>query len=956
MKINHKLIFSIFMVLGFFFMIQCGKDDDKVVGPNRIEKIEIDDQEPWLIADGISTASIIAVVYDTSGYPAQGVRVNFTTNHGSITSYSISNVLGETTAILTSVASDVDLDVTVTATIQDSSSLNKKIPDKHKVVLKVKNFSQTEKLKKVSGDASDTATIDIKFIGVTLTAVIDQKDIPADGINTAKLEVVIKETVSKKAVPGADIFLRAIYNTVPGQLKTSERGVAAVDLVSLTRAIDDTIFIDYGTFESKQILLSYVTPKLNLFPEIAQLSADGKSKLVMTARLTTHKNNPIVGANVNFITSDGSITATAVTNEKGDALADLVSGSSANPNVQVISSFYNVSDTAQISFVESAGQTLFSLTGNQVVIRNGISAVKLTATLLDDQQNPVKDTKLRFKANYGVVDSVAITDENGQAEVDYISDADSVDARDVITATFGTMTTTLPIDLLGVSMQVSANPDSIQADGIASSVITVQLKLTTTKDVIPYAVVNFNSNLGSIPNQATTDVLGTAKAELISESQAGIAYVNVFYGGLYKTVPIIFASEKPTTILLTAEPNFIWVKETGNLEQTTLTARVLSQTGTPVSNDVSVKFTLLNGPGGGESIFPAKNGSLSESVPIKTVDGEAKATLKAGTRSGTVRIMAEVVGEYDITARIANVVIRSGPPYMWIDPNDKNHVESHMTIAFDYINRDGWHNVKDYEVTVYVGDRYNNPVEEGTTVYLTSTAGIITTDVKTDANGVGTAILRSANPKPYLNPSDPFVLAPHRIPNPNAPDLMLDIQVPDFEGSEVLNSLGNYGENDGMAFVLAKTQGCDQYLHQSDHSDSTVMVYTYGGVIFSGPLNTNPWPDGQIQGFRVNADKTSLKLGEAAVISIRVYDINGNPVSQGSTLTASSSKGRLAQTTFMPSPEKYGLGSTFYSTYLLNNLDPIDDKAGTAEITFNLESPNGSATKTIFIYLSLEEP
>ena len=956
MKINVKIIFSVFLMLGFLFIVQCGKDEDKVVGPNRIEKIELEDQEPFLIADGVSTAAIIAVVYDTSGYPAQGVRVNFSTTHGSITSYAVSNDWGEASAFLTSVASEVDLDATVTATIQDSSSLNKKIPDKHKIMLRVKNLPKAKKLNKVSADASDTGTIDIKFIGVTLNVVIDQKDIPADGINTAKLEIVIKETTSKKSIPGADIFLRAIHNTVPSQLKTSDRGTAAVDLVSLTKAIDDTIFIDYGAFESKFVLLSYVTPKLNLFPEIAQLSADSKSKLVMTARLITHKNNPIVGAKIDFTTTDGSITATAVTNEKGDALADLVSGSLPNENVRVICSFYDMCDTSQISFVESAGQTLFSLAGEQVVIRNGLANVKLVATLFDDQQEPVENTKLRFSANYGTVDSVAITDENGQAEVVYISDADSVDARDVVTATFGAMTTTLPIDLLGVTMNVSANPDSIQADGIASSMITVQLKLTTTKDVIPHAVINFNSNLGSIPNQSTTDELGTATAELISESQAGIANVNVFYGGLYKTVPIIFASEKPTTILLTAEPNFIWVKETGNLEQTTLTARVLSQTGTPVSNDVSVKFSLLNGPGGGESIFPAKSGSSTESVPIKTVDGEAKATLKAGTRSGTVRVMAQVVGENDISARITNVVIRSGPPYIWIDPNDKNHVESHMTIAFDYINQDGWHNVRDYKVTVYVGDRYNNPVEEGTTVYLTSTAGIITTDVKTDANGVGEAILRSANPRPVLNPSDPFVLAPHRIPNPNDPNLMLDIHVPDFEGSEVMNTLGNYDENDGMAFVLAKTQGCDQYLHQSDQSDSTVMAFTYGGVIFSAPLNGNIWPDGQLQGFRVNANRDTLKLGEAATIDIRVYDVNGNPVSQGSTLTASSSKGRLAQTTFMPSPEKYGLGSTFYSTYLLNNLDPVDDKPGTAEITFNLESPNGSATKTIFIYLSTEEP
>lgn len=944
MKIYSKSLVGLFF-LSIFLLVYCGKDEEKVLGPNRLEKIEIADQIPSLLADGISTTTIVATVYDTSGYPIAGVKVNFLSTHGEINSYATSNQLGEAFGILTSVASETDLNVVVTATLQDSSSLNKKIPTNNHLVVKLAGAAENKNLKKAAVQ-SISGTVELLFIGLTFTAAVDANEVSADGLNSVNLQVVVKETASKKAVPDARIYLRSIHNNIPGQLTTDNKGVAGVDIVSMTRPGVDTIFVDYGGFPSKAIDLNYISPKLILFPDQAQVSADGKSKLVLTGRLTTHNNNPVPGAHIRFTTNDGSITATAVTNSMGDALAELVSSENENYNVRVIASFYDIADTSRINFIESAGQTLFTLTGDQTVIRNGIANITLKAMLLDEQQNPVKDTKIRFSANYGKVDSVGVTDANGETEVTFTADVDTLDATDVVTARFGSMIATLPVQLLGVSMVVSANPDSIQADGISTSQIIVQLKLSGSREVIPHAVINFNSSLGNIPNEATTDLLGAAKIQLVSENQAGTAMVNVFYGRLMKSVPVIFASEKPTTILLLAEPNYIWVKETGNLEQTTLTARVLSQTGTPVSNDVSVKFTILSGPGGGEAIFPARSGSTTESVPIKTVNGEAKVTLKSGTRSGTVRIQAEAIGEYDIMARITNVVIRSGPPYMWIDPNDKNHVESHMTIAFDYVNQDGWHNVRNYEVTVYVGDRYNNPVEAGTAVYLTSTAGIITTDIVTDANGVGHALLMSANPKPYLNPSDPFVLAPHRIPNPNDPNLMLDIHVPDYEGSEVTNSLGNMGENDGMTYVFARTHGCDQNLHQFDSSDSTVIVFAYGGVIFSGPLYK----------FEVTTNRDSLRLGEAAGIVIRVYDINGNPVSQGSTLTATSSKGRLAQTTFMPSPEKYGLGSTYYSTYLLNNLDPIDDKPGTAEITFNLESPNGSATHTIFIYLSTEEP
>ncbi|HPG40209.1 MAG TPA: hypothetical protein PLP19_14840 [bacterium] len=944
MKINYKSLATL-LFFTLFLVIYCGKDEEKVLGPNRLEKVEILDT-PYLPADGISTTTIIAAVYDTSGYPVEGINVKFETTHGTITGSAKSNIAGEAFGILTSAASQTDLNVVVKATLQDSGSLNKSMPNKNHLVVKLQGAAESKTLKKAQAVRAISGTVQLTFVGLSFTAAIDENDISADGINSARLEVVVKETSSKKAISNATVYLRAIHNNIPGQILTDNKGVATVNITSMTRPGVDTIFVDYGTFTSIPIYMNFISPKLILFPDEGQISADGKSKLILTGRLTTFKNNPVPGARISFITNDGSITATATTNDMGDALAELVSSEMQNNNVRVIASFYEVADTSQVHFIESAGQTLFTLTGAQSVIRNGIATINFKATLYDEQQMPVKDTKIRFRANYGKIDSVGVTDEQGETEVTFTADVDTLDATDVVTAQFGSLIATLPVDLLGVSMQIAANPDSIQADGISTSQITVQLKLSGSREVIPHAELSFNSSLGNIPNLATTDLLGTAKVQLISENQAGTAMVNVFYGKLMKSVPVIFASEKPTTILLLADPNFIWVKETGNLEQTTITARVLSQTGTPVSNDVSVKFTILSGPGGGESIFPARAGSSTESVPIKTVNGEAKVTLKSGTRSGTVRIQAEAVGEYDIMARITNVVIRSGPPYMWIDPNDKNHVESHMTIAFDYVNQDGWHNVRNYEVTVYVGDRYNNPVEAGTAVYLTSTAGIITTDIVTDSKGVGHALLMSANPRPYLNPSDPFVLAPHRIPNPNDSDIMLDINVPDFEGSEVMNSLGSLGENDGITYVLARTHGCDQNLHQADQSDSTVIVYTYGSVIFSGPLYK----------FEVTTNKDSLAIGQAAAIIIRVYDINGNPVSQGSTLTATSSKGRLAQTNFMPSPEKYGQGSTYYATYLLNNLDPVDDKAGTAEITFNLESPNGSATQTIFIYLSLDEP
>ncbi len=943
----HKLLYIAAWFLISFMLVQCDQDEDKVTGPNTIEQVNMDTEDPVLIADGVSNVTLVAIVNDTSGYSASGVRVNFRTTHGTITRSAVTNYYGEAYAVLTSVASEQDIAVTVTTSLLDSTELSKKVVKPYTVSLTVKN-AEGKSLKKTTADGEVTVTskINFQFIGVQFNATLSHTEVPADGINSSELRVVVKETTSKKAVSSSYIYLRALENTVPQYVLTDNEGVATVNVLSMTKEMVDTLFVEYGAFESIALPISYILPSLELLPKEAQISAGGRSSLYMTARLLTHKNNPIIGAEVEFTTTDGSITAKAYTNNKGDAIAELVSGSEINENVQVIATFNGLIDTAQVSFIESAGESLFDLKAeNQSVIRNGLDKVGITAKILDNQQNPITNTKIRFYSNYGYVDSVAVTDEYGIANVTYEADADTVDASDIITATFGSVTNQLPMELKGVSMQVSASADSIQADGNSKTVITVQLKQTTSKEVISNATINFNSSLGSIPNIATTNSLGAASVELVSETQSGIAEVNVVYGGLVKSIPIIFAPEKATSFLLDAEPSFIWVKETGNLEQTTLTATLLSQTGTPLSSDVMVQFRILSGPGGGEQILPSNDPSGFVSSPIKTINGEATVTLRSGTHSGTVRVEAEVLDDdYNISARTTNVVIRSGPPYMWVDPADKNHVEPHMTLAFDYINQDGWNNVRDYNVTVYVGDRYNNPVEEGTTVYLTSTAGIITTDVMTDAYGIGSATLISANPRPVLNPSDPYVLAPHRIPNPNDRNIMLPITVPDFEFSEVLNTMNTYDENDGVAYVLATTRGCDQYYHETGASDSSITVFTTGAVIFSGPLLK----------FEVVSDTDELNWGQVATIDIKVYDINGNPVARGSKLNASTSKGKLNATSLMAEAEKYGSGSTYFQINLLNNMDPVIDDPGLAEVTVALDSPNGTTSTTVYINMTFD--
>jgi len=265
-------------------------------------------------------------------------------------------------------------------------------------------------------------------------------------------------------------------------------------------------------------------------------------------------------------------------------------------------------------------------------------------------------------------------------------------------------------------------------------------------------------------------------------------------------------------------------------------------------------------------------------------------------------------------------------------------VIDHVTIAIE----PGKHNVafgnpiQDIQVTAYFADKYQNPVEDGTAVYFTTTGGMITSDALTCEKGQAGVILQNVNPFPYLISNDPNQLTALKIPNPNDSNLMLNVSIPDFELGEVVNSIGTKKENDGMAIILAYTWGQDQ-------NGKLIKVWKTAGVVYSVGVKK----------FSAENDKDSLSVGEIATIKIRVYDWNGNPVAAGSSLTVSTTAGELSDTNLMPGADRYGYGTTFFVVQLLNNLKPEEDKATTAMVKINLDSPNGTGKISIPIALKI---
>lgn len=708
-------------------------------------------------------------------------------------------------------------------------------------------------------------------------------------------------------------------------------------------------------------------------PQEPSLLADGVSQMKLHVQVFNREGDPAPRKKVIFKTTAGTITEADITDYAGYATAKLTSIAS-NKDVEVTvtatvvdSVLGNLSQqginpfiieirpegykqhqtiklqksihgrtTLELTFI---GVSLYAEIADSVLPADGLSKSKIRVSLSETvSRRPVSSGKISLHARNGNLVTSSYTNEEGILSIDLT--AGTKPGPDTLFVHYGNLITR-KIILYYIQTKLLLEPQdgTLIADG--KSQLNLKAILTTHKNTpVQGANITFSTTAGVIPARAVTDQFGQAVAGLIAptRTEASTAQVIATFHSLSDTVTVHFEKNYPTHILLSTENSYIWVKETGHIQQTDITATVIGASGEPIDVNAGVRFLIVNSPGGGEKLIPSASNEY-QSETIQTVNGVASAQIQSGTKAGTVQLRAELSDNPSVAAQTTNIVVRSGPPYMWVDPADPNHVIQHGIVLIE----PGKHNVafanpvQEIGVTAIFVDKYNNPIEQGTTVYFTSTGGGITTDAETCDLGKASAILMSTNPFPVMQSIDINHQSACCMPNYNDPGVMMDFGVPDFEASIIRNSMGSLRENDGIAMVLASTRGKDQ-------NGNDITVWAYNMVVFSqGVLR-----------FTATTDKNVLLPGETANILIRLYDVNGNPVAAGSSLKAETDKGELLKEDLMPEGNRYGMGTTFFSTALTNNLKPGEDEFGMATVKLTLKSPNGDGILTVPVDMRME--
>lgn len=498
---------------------------------------------------------------------------------------------------------------------------------------------------------------------------------------------------------------------------------------------------------------------------------------------------------------------------------------------------------------------------------------------------------------------------------------------------------------------------NLSAGGATSLTVTFAATQNGVQALYPQEVtVTFSSaciasNLAAITGATTTStgiLTVTYGATGCSGPDTITAIANVEGRVLTATGNVTVAPASVGSIeFISATPTRIGLRGTGGAgisETSTVAFRVVDSTGGPVAG-TDVQFALDTAVGGI---------SLQPTTATSGADGRVQTVIQSGTVATSVRVTATVVTT-NIATQSSELTVTTGLPS-----------QSKMSLAVSCYNvealtRDG----TQVDVTVRMADRFSNPVPDGTAVTFTSESGTIqgscsTTTTSTES-GLCTVKWTSAGTRPATGRSTILATA---IGEESTVDINGNGFFDDADTwTDLAEAYRDDNENDaydpGEFFVdfnsnLLRDTGNGQY----------------NGLLCVGPGNpaggcaTNPKLTVSAPNLIIMSGSTAKisdsvggqnyapfsvgALTGTGTITFLIGDVNDQPMPAGTTITATTSNGKLV------GPSSYTVPCTAAQGPLAYNFsvqgDSNDPAAGI--LTIEVETPTTDTVTTYFVNIN----
>jgi adhesin/invasin len=513
-------------------------------------------------------------------------------------------------------------------------------------------------------------------------------------------------------------------------VQTNADGEAVIQFQSGNLATDVTISArDVGGTVSSTTSLMTVsagpTAEIDISAVVMEFGSSGLYERELHALLTDVYGNVRSTANVVWTATPdttGGIQGTSVTDDSGVATSYYTYARGFEVDAHTI---YATNQGVTDSLVIPQGSISITSAASSV-LRDGLSGTSVTATITDAYGTPVTLLGLGFSVTAGsgaVASAVVAVDDNGQATNTYTSDANSADASGEVTATFRFLNDAVTINTRGVTISAVAIPDTLSANGMATTTVTASLKETTANVALASKTVTFSTNLGTVGGSAVTDAVGSAATTFTAGTATGTATVTASYGGLNTTAPVELITSSSASIVLGTSETDLQVLGTGGTETATITATVRDAVGSLVAAGTAVTFTSNTG---------TFDTGFSTYATQTDANGQATATFQSGTVTGTVTITAT---SGTASGSAALITIAAGPP---------------TQILVDYPTgattpANGFSSI---QIGALVSDAQGNAVAEGTQVFfeITTGAGLATIQAYGSTNDTGLALVTLTYP------------------------------------------------------------------------------------------------------------------------------------------------------------------------------------------------------------------
>jgi hypothetical protein len=286
--------------------------------------------------------------------------------------------------------------------------------------------------------------------------------------------------------------------------------------------------------------------------------------------------------------------------------------------------------------------------------------------------------------------------------------------------------------------------------GDAIGQINVQVGDKFGNPARPGTPVYFSASAGVIIGSAQTDLSGKVSVTWSGgnppPSENGLAYITANTIGengtlISDTLRFEFGKivlpHRPgaaSITLVSISRQELSVRGAGTNESADIVFEIRDSSGVPVglSNRVTVVFTLQGGLNGGEYLTP-------ESVETDTA-GRVKTTINSGTKAGVVQISA--------TVQVGSAVIRSSQVTLTISGGAPDRY--HFSMTSNVVSNIDWPKAGTIigTIKVQIGDKYGNPVQQNTSVYFSTSAGVIQGTAYTSRDGLVDVNWLAGNPPP----------------------------------------------------------------------------------------------------------------------------------------------------------------------------------------------------------------